>query len=148
VIVCRWGRVFRRHASACAVGGTPRPERPTMTPVFVRPVGHGDGEGGVSMPGRPAEVSPGAQAVAYATDPDRCGRRASDRSLRVAGVAAGPGTKDCAANGVRAVRLIIHKGGQNRYGEEKVVRSDRKLAELRPERRAAQGRAPGGLGLG
>lgn len=40
------------------------------------------------------------------------------------------------------------KSGWNRYEDEKVVRSDRKLTELRRERRAAGGRVPGGLGLG
>ena len=42
-IVCRWGGVFRLQASSCSDGGTPRPERPTMTPISVQLVERGDG---------------------------------------------------------------------------------------------------------
>jgi len=41
-----------------------------MTPVLVRLVGRGDDEGGVSMPGRRAEGSRGAEAVTDAIDPN------------------------------------------------------------------------------
>jgi hypothetical protein len=44
--------VARFHAARVIVfrKGTPRPERPTMTRVFVQPVERGDSEDGVSMP--------------------------------------------------------------------------------------------------
>ena len=52
VIVCRLGRDFRPQASACSVAGAPRPEFPTMTRMSALVVARGDGEDGVSTPGR------------------------------------------------------------------------------------------------
>jgi hypothetical protein len=46
-----------------------------MSSVSVRLVERGDGEDGVSIPGRRAEVSPRAEAAAYATDPELCSRQ-------------------------------------------------------------------------
>jgi hypothetical protein len=40
-----------------------------MAPIFVQRVERGDGEDGVSMPGRRPRVLPTAEAVAYATVP-------------------------------------------------------------------------------
>jgi hypothetical protein len=55
VIVWRWGCVFRPRAPACGGGGTPRPERSTMTPRSAQLVERGDGEDGVPIPGRRTE---------------------------------------------------------------------------------------------
>ena len=48
-----------------ALGGAPRPELATIIPISVQRVERGDGEDGVSMPGRPPRVSPTAETVAY-----------------------------------------------------------------------------------
>ena len=53
--MCRWGRVFRLRASSCAAGGTPRPETHTLIYISVWLGERGDGEDGVSMPGRQTE---------------------------------------------------------------------------------------------
>ena len=43
VIVCELGVCFRPNTSLCSVGGTPRPELPTMTPLSVGSVERGAG---------------------------------------------------------------------------------------------------------
>ena len=55
VIVFRWGCVSRLRASACVLGGAPRPELSTMTPRSVRRVVRGGSEASVSMSGRRTE---------------------------------------------------------------------------------------------
>jgi hypothetical protein len=65
------GSVFRRSTSPGAVEGPPRPKRTTMSSVSVRLVERGAGEDGVPVPGGRAGVSPGAEAAAYAADPER-----------------------------------------------------------------------------
>ena len=53
MIVFRLVRVsLPASVSVCRRGQPADPERPTMTPVFVRLVEPGDGEDGVPMPGR------------------------------------------------------------------------------------------------
>ena len=42
-----------------------------MTPMFVQLVERGDGEDGVSMPGRRTEGLPRSKPVTYAADPER-----------------------------------------------------------------------------
>jgi hypothetical protein len=79
-IACRWGGVFRRRASACAVGGA------ADLQLQVAPV--------AGVAAVPESVSTG--------EADGSGR------LRSAGSADCAIDKDCAANGVRAARPIIH----------------------------------------
>ena len=74
VIVFRWGCVSRLRASACVLGGAPRPELSTMTPRSVRRVVRGDSEASVSMSGRRTGGLTRWGAVAYFADRNRRSR--------------------------------------------------------------------------
>src|SRR3984957_13249527 len=66
------GRVFRPRASACAAGGTPRPEIPTMTPISARLPARGNSDDSVSTLGpwtTRATGSPGSRASPFGLKP-------------------------------------------------------------------------------